>query len=97
MAAEAEALHQWAPVSLGGEVSWDLRRPEDFDRASATIRVEDLAQSVLTATDAGEVADRIDALAEVGPAAIQLHPVGRNQREFVEFCGQTLLPLLRSG
>ena len=44
--AEAEALHQWAATAIGGEVGWDLRRPQDFDLASRFVRADDIRQTV---------------------------------------------------
>ena len=39
--------------------------------------------------------ERLKALAELGPAEIHLHQVGRNQRAFIETFGREVLPRLR--
>jgi coenzyme F420-dependent glucose-6-phosphate dehydrogenase len=52
--AEAEALHQWASNASGGEVNWDLRRPQDFDTVARFVTREDIRQSVLVSSDLGQ-------------------------------------------
>ncbi|MCK1421338.1 TIGR03885 family FMN-dependent LLM class oxidoreductase [Bradyrhizobium sp. 182] len=49
--AAAEALHQWASNAVGGEVNWDLRRPQDFDNVGRLVKSEDIRQSVLVSAD----------------------------------------------
>jgi coenzyme F420-dependent glucose-6-phosphate dehydrogenase len=93
--AMVNALDQWAPVCLGGEVAWDLRRPADFDMASKSIGPGNIADFVRITPDPGEIAGWLQDLGEIGPVAIHLLPVGRNQRQFLEMCGDTLLPSLR--
>jgi probable non-F420 flavinoid oxidoreductase len=97
---EAEALagahQQWRTNVLGGEVNWELRRPEDFDTATRFVRPEDMRQSVWISSDLGWHAARIAELDELGIDEIQLHQVGRNQRAFVEAFGARVLPALRS-
>ncbi len=93
--AEAEAVHQWASASLGGEVAWDLRRPSDFDTAGRAMRVEDVAQSVHISADLGEQAGFLQSLAELDISHLHLHCVSRNQEQFVEAFGAKVLPRLR--
>jgi coenzyme F420-dependent glucose-6-phosphate dehydrogenase len=91
----SNAMDQWAPASLGGEVNWDLRRPSDFDLASKDLSEERLRRSVFIASDVGRHADQIDAIASLGVAAIHLHQVGRNQEAFVDAFGARVLPAVR--
>jgi coenzyme F420-dependent glucose-6-phosphate dehydrogenase len=96
---EAEALagahEQWRTNVLGGEVNWELRRPEDFDTATRLVRPEDMRESVWISSDLGWHAARIAELVELGFEEIQLHQVGRNQQAFIEAFGERVLPALR--
>lgn len=89
-----EAMHQWSSSAIGGEVAWDLRRPRDFDEAGRFVTQEKLRESVTVSADPGVHRSRIEELASVGPAAIHLHCVGRNQRRFIEMAERHLLARL---
>ena len=89
--AEAQALEQWAPASLGGEVAWDLRRPTDFDQASRFMRAEDMRGFVLITDSLAELEDRIAALAAIGVDVVQLHQVGVNQEQFIDAIAESQL------
>jgi probable non-F420 flavinoid oxidoreductase len=93
--AEAEALHQWASNVAGGEVSWDLRRPQDFDIASRFVRGADIRRSVLVSDDLAQHGEWLAAYAEMGFDHIYLHQVGRRQLSFIEAFGGHVLPALR--
>jgi coenzyme F420-dependent glucose-6-phosphate dehydrogenase len=93
--AEAEALHQWGPNAIGGEVNWDLRRPQDFDAASRFVTASDIRQSVLVSADLGKHRDWLGQYAEMGFAAIYLHQVGRRQLSFIDAFGEHVLPALQ--
>ncbi|MDB5621881.1 MAG: family FMN-dependent class oxidoreductase [Devosia sp.] len=89
-----EALDQWAANAAGGEVNWDLRRPRDFDQATRFVRREDIAEAVFISHDLGRHRAAIEAYAELGATAVHLHQVGRNQAEFIDAFGTTVLPAL---
>jgi alkanesulfonate monooxygenase SsuD/methylene tetrahydromethanopterin reductase-like flavin-dependent oxidoreductase (luciferase family) len=93
--AEAEALNQWGPNALGGEVSWDLRRPADFDRASRFVSSEDIRKSVLVSSDLGQHRAWLAEFVELGFTDIYLHQVGRRQEAFIEKFASDVLPQLR--
>jgi probable non-F420 flavinoid oxidoreductase len=90
----ANAMDQWAPAAVGGEVAWDLRRPSDFDTVGRLVRPQDIRECVAISADAGQHRAWLEALAALGPAAIHLHCVGRNQREFIDFAGANLVGAL---
>ncbi len=94
--AEAQALEQWAPVAIGGEVNWDLRRPADFDQASRFVGAADMRGCVLVTDSLAELQDRIGAVAELGIDVVQLHQVGVNQEQFIdamaELIGRVVVP-----
>jgi probable non-F420 flavinoid oxidoreductase len=93
-AAVEHALDQWAPVAAGGDVNWELRLPRDFDTVGKLVDEEHIRQSVAVSADLGRHAQWISDLADIGAEAIHLHCVGRNQDEFVEAFGASVLPQL---
>ncbi|MCK1362367.1 TIGR03885 family FMN-dependent LLM class oxidoreductase [Bradyrhizobium sp. 199] len=93
--AEAEALHQWASNAVGGEVNWDLRRPQDFDKVARLLKGEDIRQSVLVSADLGRHRAWLAQYAEMGFAEIHLHQVGRRQLSFIEAFAEQVLPAVR--
>jgi probable non-F420 flavinoid oxidoreductase len=96
-AAEAlrQAHEQWRFNVLGGDVSWELARPEDFEQATRFVRPEDLHDSLFISHEAAAHIERLSALAELGFDAIVLHNVGRNQAEFIDAFADRVLPHLR--
>jgi len=94
--AEAEALHQWAASALGGEVNWDLRRPQDFDRVARLVKTDDIRHSVLVSADLGQHRAWLAEYAEMGFDEIHLHQVGRRQLRFIEAFGEDVLPELKA-
>jgi coenzyme F420-dependent glucose-6-phosphate dehydrogenase len=93
--AEAKALHQWASNAAGGEVTWDLRRPQDFDTVARFVKREDIRQSVLVSADLGQHTVWPAEYAEMGFDEIHLHQVGRRQLSFIEAFGKHVLPSLK--
>jgi coenzyme F420-dependent glucose-6-phosphate dehydrogenase len=93
--AEAEALHQWAATSIGGEVGWDLRRPRDFDVASRFVKAEDVRQTVLVSADLEQHRAWLAEFVDIGFSEIHLHQVGRQQPGFIRAFGEHVLPRLR--
>jgi coenzyme F420-dependent glucose-6-phosphate dehydrogenase len=93
--AEAEALHQWASNAAGGEVNWDIRRPQDFDTIARFVKGGDVRESVLVSADLGQHRAWLAEYAEMGFAEIHLHQVGRRQLSFIETFGQQVLPSLK--
>lgn len=88
----AAALDQWAPVVIGGDAAWDLRRPRDFDHAGRLVSGDDIRKSVTVSADLARHAAWIQAYAELSPTAIHLHCVGRNQAQFIDAFGAHVLP-----
>ncbi|MBI4045534.1 MAG: TIGR03885 family FMN-dependent LLM class oxidoreductase [Devosia nanyangense] len=90
-----EAVHQWGACAIGGGILQDLRRPADFDRIAASVSVEQVARAVVVSHDLSEHTDHLRAVAALEPAEIHIHPVGRNQKAFIEAFGHQVLPELR--
>jgi hypothetical protein len=87
-----EAMHQWSHGAVGGEVAWDLRRPQDFDLLGKSVTEEQIRQSIKVSADTGALRDWIAELAALEVEEIHLHNVGRNQGQFIETFGAAVLP-----
>lgn len=96
-AAIAHAMDQWAPVAVGGEAAWDLRRPSDFDEVGRFVQEDHIRQCVAVSADVGRHRAWLEDLAILKPAAIHLHCVGRNQREFIDMASKHMLRGLEKG
>lgn len=94
-AAVTNAMDQWASNAIGGEAAWDLRRTQDFDAAARLVTEDRMRQCVAISADIGQQRAWIEGLAELGPAAIHLHCVGRNQREFIAMAARHLVGIGR--
>jgi coenzyme F420-dependent glucose-6-phosphate dehydrogenase len=90
------ALHQWGPVSAGGDLNWNLARVEDFDRVGTLASEDTIRKCVAVSSDLGRHAQWLSDLAALGVTSLQLHNVGRNQQQFVENFGAKVLPRIRS-
>jgi probable non-F420 flavinoid oxidoreductase len=93
--AESEAMHQWSGVSIGGEVTQDLRHTADFDRIAARTSIGDLRKTLPISASLQYHLDWIGRLLELEPAELHLHQVGRNQAEFIDTFGASILPKLK--
>ena len=87
----AQALDQWAPAAVGGEVNWDLRRPADFDRLGALVGPDHIRQAVRVSADPGVLRADLDAFRDLGVDTVFLHNVGRNQQAFLDMAARHLL------
>jgi probable non-F420 flavinoid oxidoreductase len=90
-----QAHEQWRFNVLGGDVNWELARPEDFEQATRLVRPQDMHESLFISHDLAAHAERLAGLAELGWETMVLHNVGRNQAEFIDTFGEHVLPLLR--
>lgn len=82
-----QALDQWAPVAIGGEVNWDLRRPQDFDQLGRTVGRDHISHCVRISADVERQLGWIEELATLKVDCIYLHCVGRNQMKFIDAIG----------
>jgi alkanesulfonate monooxygenase SsuD/methylene tetrahydromethanopterin reductase-like flavin-dependent oxidoreductase (luciferase family) len=91
---EEEALlsawEQWRGNSVGRELTETLRRPGDFDAASAAVRPDDMRDSlVLGPPDAHRRA--LDQLAHLGVDRVIVHDVTPEQERFIAEFGESVL------
>jgi coenzyme F420-dependent glucose-6-phosphate dehydrogenase len=87
------AMDQWAACCVGGEVSWDLRRPSDFDTLAKAVTPDAIDRCVNVSADIRRQTAWIESLAELGVEEIHLHQVGRNQEAFIEAVGAAISDL----
>jgi coenzyme F420-dependent glucose-6-phosphate dehydrogenase len=96
---EEEAVHnaldQWGPVAAAGDTNWNVSRVADFDAIGALVKEDTIRQRVGVSADLGWHVGRIADLVDLGVAAIHLHYVGRNQKDFIDAFGTKVLPALR--
>jgi coenzyme F420-dependent glucose-6-phosphate dehydrogenase len=96
---ESEALKgafdHWRFVTLGGDIGWELRSPEDFETATRFVRPEDMRGSVLISSDLSQHAAWLKEYAALGVDHVYLHQVDLNQQGFIEAFAAKVLPQLR--
>ena len=92
--ARHNAWHQWRHCALGGDVLAACKTPQQFDRATAHIRPEDMEGHILIAADPARHARWIAEYAALGFDEIYIHNAGRNQEAFIKFFGREVLPRL---
>ncbi len=90
-----QAHEQWRFNALGGDVSWELARPEDFEQATRFVRPEDMHENLFISHEPAAHVERLQALGDLGFETIVLHNVGRNQIEFIDTFARGVLPYLR--
>ena len=95
--AQANAIHQWKNNACEGDDLADLRTVEEFDQRSKDIGLKEVANKVLISIDPEEYITKLKGYQKLGFDEIHLHNVGRNQKEFIEFFGKNILPVLGTG
>jgi coenzyme F420-dependent glucose-6-phosphate dehydrogenase len=88
------AFEQWRYNALGGDVNWELRSPEDFDRATRHVDPQRLRDCVLVSSDIRQHIGWLKDYIDLGFDEIQLHQVGTNQRDFIDVFAREVLPEL---
>jgi alkanesulfonate monooxygenase SsuD/methylene tetrahydromethanopterin reductase-like flavin-dependent oxidoreductase (luciferase family) len=90
-----QAYQQWRFLTAGREASQDWKTPEQFASRAQRIELEDMRRSVLISADLDQHIEWLRARAALGFETLNLHNVGRNQREFIAAFGRQVLPALR--
>ena len=94
-AALAQAHQQWRQSVLGGNLLAELRTPADFAAASARVTPKEVAEQVHVSADLGRHVAWIEEYAEVDVQAVYMMNAGKNQEEYIEAFGKSVLPQLR--
>ena len=90
-----QAHQQWRVHALEGGPPPGARTPEEFVEASRSVSPEQVRDVVLVSSSADQFIEWLRERAALGLELIDLHNVGRNQREFIEMFGMRVLPALR--
>ncbi|HYM96911.1 MAG TPA: TIGR03557 family F420-dependent LLM class oxidoreductase [Candidatus Sulfotelmatobacter sp.] len=72
----------------------DIRSPFDFEQMAKIVRPEDFSGRMLISSDPDKHRQEIQRFIDLGFDRIYLHNVGRNQAEWIEVFGKTVLPKL---
>lgn len=96
---ESEALRlaheQWRFLAPGGDISQELRSPEDFEAAARFVSPEHMHETVLVSADLNRHAAWLAEFADLGVECAFLHHVGLNQRAFIDAFATRVIPQLR--
>jgi len=90
----ARELFRWG--SLGWKVNTELPGPPAFDAASAFVREEDIAESILCGDDVDAVIETARTYADAGITHMSIVQIGGDQQwPFLDWARTTLLPAWR--
>jgi G6PDH family F420-dependent oxidoreductase len=89
--AMANALTEWPNLGLRFPKS-DIRSPHELEQIARMVTPADFEGRMPIGADPDVHRAQIQAYADLGFDRIYLHNVGRNQREFLEVFGSTVLP-----
>jgi G6PDH family F420-dependent oxidoreductase len=91
--AVANALREWPNGGMKFPKS-DIRSPYEFEQIAKLVRPEDFAGRMITSADPDLHRAYIQKYVDLGFDRIYLHNVGRNQREFLDVFGASVIPAL---
>ena len=93
--ARRTAVEWWPTAALHGNVTQELALPKDFEDLASLVDEAAIAKVVPCGPEKQPILDAIGAYVEAGYDRIYLHQVGPNQREFLRFAADELLPVFR--
>jgi coenzyme F420-dependent glucose-6-phosphate dehydrogenase len=88
------ACEIWPNAALGGDLCYELPRPEHFEQATADLRPEDLAEAIPCGPDPDRYLDDIRTYEQAGYTHVYFHQVGYDQDGFFRFWQEKLQPRL---
>ncbi|QDV38395.1 TIGR03885 family FMN-dependent LLM class oxidoreductase [Tautonia plasticadhaerens] len=95
---EAEALRaarrNWPVAAVDLGKNQDLPLPSDFDRETAHLSPEGMADLIRVSSDLDRHAEWLRADSELGVDAVYLHPVGPDPASFIDAFADRVLPAL---
>lgn len=91
-----QAHAQWRFNAVDRKQRDDLRQPEDFDRASGAITLQQMADHVFVTSDLTRHAEHLASVLRLGVDTVDLHHVGTSQEAFIRQFGANVLPAVRS-
>lgn len=89
------AFDQWRSNLASLEALENFGRPEQYDKATESLTVEDLRKKLVITSDFNRYIDLIEECIQLGFENIILHNVNRMQYDFIEDFGKYVLPSVR--
>ena len=94
--ARATALEWWPTAAIPGEATQELPNPAHFEQLATMVTEDSIAKAIPCGPDPDRHLAQIQGYIDAGYDHIYLHQVGPDQRGFIEFAEQELLPVLTS-
>ena len=91
--AMTNALHEWPNGGMKFPKS-DIRSPFAFEQLAKMVRPEDFEGRMIISADPDDHRKHIQRFVDVGFDRIYLHNVGRNQKQWIDVFGASVLPKL---
>lgn len=89
------AFDQWRSNLANLEALENFSRPEQYDKATENLTVEDLQKKLIITRDFDRYKELIEECIQLGFENIILHNVNRMQQDFIEDFGKYVLPSVR--
>ena len=90
--ARMAAWEQWRNAAAPPSCLSDLRLPQDFDRATESVKPEDIDEVIPLITSGDELLPIIDEISSLGFQEIFIHSVSRDQMGFLRFMADEVFP-----
>jgi coenzyme F420-dependent glucose-6-phosphate dehydrogenase len=91
-AAKETAWKQWPNAAIQGAASQELPLPAHFEQLAEGASPDDLEDALVLGPDAAEYLEQIEEFGNAGFTHVYLHQIGPDQRGFLEFARNELLP-----
>ena len=89
------ACEIWPNAALGGDLGYELPRPEHFEQATEKVTPEDIAEAIPCGPDVDRYVEDIREYEQAGYTHIYFHQIGHDQEGFFRFWQDELAPKLR--
>ncbi|HET6368430.1 MAG TPA: TIGR03557 family F420-dependent LLM class oxidoreductase [Pseudomonadales bacterium] len=94
--ARRTAREQWPTSAMESNLSWELPLPAHFESVAELVTEEQVAESITCGPDPARHLAAIRKYADAGYDHICVHQVGKEQKAFIEFYAEEILPQLRT-
>lgn len=84
----------WPNAALGGDLSYELPRPEHFEQATEWVTPDAIAETIPCGPDPERYLEDIKAYEDAGYTHIYFHQIGYDQEGFFRFWSEQLQPKL---
>ena len=88
------ACEIWPNAALGGDLGYELPRPEHFEQATEDVTPEDIADAIPCGPDLERYLEDIREYEQAGYTHIYFHQIGHDQEGFFRFWTEELQPTL---